>query len=136
MLHVCCDDRQDHRVIEVCDEWAHDLITAISVPSPSFYQMADLYKLEFLSLVAKITQEISNHTGINDKTLAEFVINLHDQSDGLDAFAEKLAEVGADFPPSVVQNLDRLILRMHPKHKKSLNTTSHHDTNGAPASEK
>jgi ATP-dependent RNA helicase DHX8/PRP22 len=40
----------------------------------------DLYNLEFLSLVAKITQEIDNHTGLNDKTLAEFVIDLHDKA--------------------------------------------------------
>lgn len=79
----------------------------------------DLYNLELLSLVAKITQEIDNHTGINDKTLAEFVISLHDQSAAsLPAFKSKLKEVGAEFPDSFVENVDRLILSMHPKHKK------------------
>jgi len=80
---------------------------------------SDLYNLEYLSLVAKITQEIDNHTGLNDKTLAEFVISLHDQSNkSLPAFKLKLKEVGADFPDSFIENVDRLILSMHPKHKK------------------
>ncbi|TFK41861.1 P-loop containing nucleoside triphosphate hydrolase protein [Crucibulum laeve] len=80
---------------------------------------ADLYNLEFLSLVAKITQEIDNHTGLSDKTLAEFVISLHDQSNAsLPQFKAKLKEVGAEFPESFVENVDRLILSMHPKHKK------------------
>ncbi|KAI9444660.1 P-loop containing nucleoside triphosphate hydrolase protein [Lactarius indigo] len=78
----------------------------------------DLYNLEFLSLVAKITQEIDNHTGLSDKTLAEFVIDLHDKSKTLADFKSKLKEVGADFPESFVENIDRLILTLHPKHKK------------------
>lgn len=78
----------------------------------------DLYNLEFLSLVAKITQEIDNHIGLNDKTLAEFVIELHDQSKTLADFKAKLKEVGADFPESFVENIDRLVLTLHPKHKK------------------
>ncbi|KAF8527374.1 P-loop containing nucleoside triphosphate hydrolase protein [Hysterangium stoloniferum] len=81
--------------------------------------MDDLYNLELLSLVAKITQEIYNHTGMNEKTLAEFVIALHDQSKSLSDFKTKLEENGAPFPESVVENMDRLILSMHPKHKKS-----------------
>lgn len=79
---------------------------------------ADLYNLEFLSLVAKITQEIDNHTGLNDKTLAEFVIDLHDQSKTLPEFKQKLKEAGANFPDSFIENVDRLILQLHPKHKK------------------
>lgn len=78
----------------------------------------DIYNLEFLSLVAKITQEILNHTGLNDKTLAEFVIALHDESKSIAEFKQKLKDVGATFPDSFVENMDRLILNMHPKHKK------------------
>jgi ATP-dependent RNA helicase DHX8/PRP22 len=78
----------------------------------------DLYNLEFLSLVAKITQEIDNHTGLNDKTLAEFVIDLHDKSKTLADFKAELKEVGADFPESFIENIDRLVLTLHPKHKK------------------
>jgi ATP-dependent RNA helicase DHX8/PRP22 len=78
----------------------------------------DLYNLEILSLVAKITQEIDNYTGINDKTLAEFVIDLHDQSKSLPDFKSQLSKAGAEFPDSFVENVDRLILSLHPKHKK------------------
>jgi ATP-dependent RNA helicase DHX8/PRP22 len=78
----------------------------------------DLYNLEFLSLVAKITQEIDNHTGLSDKTLAEFVIDLHDKSKTLADFKSQLKQVGADFPESFVENIDRLVLTLHPKHKK------------------
>ncbi|OBZ79648.1 hypothetical protein A0H81_01367 [Grifola frondosa] len=78
----------------------------------------DIYNLEFLSLVAKITQEVDNYTGISDKTLAEFVISIHDDSKTLPEFKQKLKDVGANFPESFVENVDRLILNMHPKHKK------------------
>lgn len=78
----------------------------------------DLYELELLSLVAKITQEIVNYTGINDKTLAEFVISLHDEAKSVQEFKQRLKDTGADFPDSFVENMDRLILSMHPKHKK------------------
>ena len=80
---------------------------------------SDIYNLEFLSLVAKITQEIDNHIGINDKTAAEFLINLHEQSNqSLAAFKAKVKEVGTEFPDSFIENVDRLILSMHPKYKK------------------
>lgn len=78
----------------------------------------DLAQLEFLSLVAKITQEVLNHTGINDKTVAEFVIALHDDTKTLADFKANLSDAGADFPDSFVETVDRLILNMHPKHKK------------------
>lgn len=91
--------------------------------------MDDLYNLEVLSLVAKITQEVENYTGLNDKTIAEFIIDLHDQSNAkLVTFKQKLKENGADFPESFVDTVDRLILSMHPKHKKK-----HVKANGASA---
>lgn len=79
----------------------------------------ELYKLELLSLTSKVTNEILNHIGINDRVLAEFVISLHDESKTIESFKTKLQDVGADFPESFVRNLDRLILSMHPKHKRS-----------------
>ncbi|TFK56865.1 P-loop containing nucleoside triphosphate hydrolase protein [Heliocybe sulcata] len=78
----------------------------------------DIYNLEFLSLVNRITQEVNNYTGLNDTAIAEFVIELHDSSKSLQDFKTKLTENGADFPESFVENVDRLILTMHPKHKK------------------
>jgi ATP-dependent RNA helicase DHX8/PRP22 len=80
---------------------------------------ADIYSLEFLSLVAKITQEIDNHTGLNDKTAAEFLINIHGESNqSLVAFKAQLKEIGLEFPDSFLESVDRLILSMHPKYKK------------------
>lgn len=79
----------------------------------------DLYNLEFLSLVAKISQELVNHLNLDDKVLAEFLIALHEECNGnLPAFKKKLQEMEASFSDSFVDNLDRLILSMHPKYKK------------------
>ncbi|KAK0456181.1 P-loop containing nucleoside triphosphate hydrolase protein [Armillaria borealis] len=95
---------------------------------------SDIYNLELLSLVAKITQEITNYTGLNDKTLAEFVIALHEQSNkSLPAFKQKLKEAGAEFPDSFVENVDRLILSMHPKHKQKHKPSTNGDAKGAAA---
>lgn len=93
----------------------------------------DLYNLEVLSLVAKITQEIDNYTGINDKTLAEFVISLHDQSKSLPNFKSQLSSAGAEFPDSFVENVDRLILSLHPKHKKKSSLVTHDALNAEDA---
>jgi len=81
--------------------------------------MDDLTSLEILSLVSKITTELTNHLGINDKTLAEFVINVHNDAPSFTEFKGKLSTMGADFPNSLVESIDRLILTMHPKHKNS-----------------
>jgi ATP-dependent RNA helicase DHX8/PRP22 len=89
--------------------------------------MEALEKLELLSLVSKLTTEISHYTGVSDKTLAEFIIDLHSQcemkhgSDDrfLSAFQVCLEQVGAEFPESFVENIDRLIRHMHPNFKKT-----------------
>ena len=83
--------------------------------------MDDLQSLELLSLVAKVTSELQNHLGINDKTLAEFVIAQHETCKGsVPEFKKCLEAMGAEFPNSLVESIDRLILTMHPKHKKSV----------------
>jgi ATP-dependent RNA helicase DHX8/PRP22 len=83
--------------------------------------MDDLQSLELLSLVAKVTSELQNHLGINDKTLAEFVIAQHETCKGsVPEFKKSLEAMGAEFPNSLVESIDRLILTMHPKHKKSV----------------
>ena len=79
--------------------------------------MDDLASLELLSLVAKITSELQNHLGINDKTLAEFVIAQHERCPSLADFKSQMEGMGAEFPQSLVESIDRLILTMHPKHK-------------------
>jgi hypothetical protein len=93
-------------------------------------------------LVSKLTTEIQNYTGISDKTLAEFVLDLHEQSIGKDdggqskeqlaRFKKSLDEVGADFPENFIENIDRLIFQMHPKHK---NKNQQNPKNEKPLSE-
>ena len=75
----------------------------------------DLYNLELLSLIARITQEVYNYIAVNDKVLAEYVVNLHEQSSSLNDFKDKL---NGALPDSAIENIDRLILSLHPKHKK------------------
>ena len=84
--------------------------------------MDDLEQLEKLSLVSKISSELSNHIGIQDKVLAEFILHLHSEAEGsLDTFKASLGQVGADFPDSFVASLDRLIRTLKPNqgHEKS-----------------
>ena len=79
--------------------------------------MDDLENLEFLSLVSKVTSEIQNHLGVSDKTLAEFVIDQHAGAKGVADFKEQLEAMGAEFPQSLVESIDRLVLTLHPKYK-------------------
>ncbi|BGP27249.1 ATP-dependent RNA helicase dhx8 [Rhodotorula toruloides] len=86
--------------------------------------MADeLEKLELLSLVNSITGELVNHTGLSDSTLAEFLIHLHGESKDFNTFKSKCRDVGAEFPDSFLQAVDRLILSMHPKYKLKSNSS-------------
>ncbi|KKA27897.1 hypothetical protein TD95_004992 [Thielaviopsis punctulata] len=79
--------------------------------------MDDLLQLELLSLVSKVQSEINNHVGVNDKTLAEFIIAQRVESDDFKAFKERIASMGAEFPPSLIESIDRLVCAMHPKLK-------------------
>ncbi|KAK7397968.1 DEAH-box ATP-dependent RNA helicase prp22 [Neonectria punicea] len=91
--------------------------------------MDDLLNLELLSLVSKVTSELQNHVGVGDKTLAEFLIAQRLECSSLDQFRDKLAGIGADFPPSLIDSLDRLVLAMHPKFKGkngAASTEEHH----------
>ncbi|KAF9586623.1 DEAH-box ATP-dependent RNA helicase prp22 [Lunasporangiospora selenospora] len=82
--------------------------------------MADneLEQFEYLELVNKIRNELLNHTSIDDKTVAEFVIDIHENSSDYATFKKEIQEMD-DFSDSFVGNLDRLIRTMHPKHKKA-----------------
>lgn len=77
--------------------------------------MDDLKELEYLSLVSKVASEIRNHTGIDDNTLAEFIINLHDQSKNYDEFKNNVLSCGGEFTDSFLQNISRLIKEIKPK---------------------
>jgi ATP-dependent RNA helicase DHX8/PRP22 len=98
--------------------------------------MDDLESLELLSLVSKVTSELQNHLGISDKTLAEFVIAQHSQCKSLDEFQKKLEAMGADFPQSLVESIDRLVRTMHPKFKRANSRNGAVGENGRRAEEK
>ncbi|KAG0366770.1 DEAH-box ATP-dependent RNA helicase prp22 [Gamsiella multidivaricata] len=78
----------------------------------------DLEQFEVLELVNKIRNELLNHTGIDDKTAAEFVISVHEESPDYTTFKKNMQEIG-EFSDSFVGNIDRLIRTMHPKYKKA-----------------
>ncbi|EDW77060.2 uncharacterized protein Dwil_GK22168 [Drosophila willistoni] len=80
--------------------------------------MDELQQLEYLSLVSKICTELDNHLGINDKDLAEFIIDLENKNRSYEAFRKALADNGAEFPDSLVQNLQRIINLMRPSRPK------------------
>ena len=86
--------------------------------------MDDLESLELLSLVSKVTSELQNHLGINEKTLAEFVIAQHSKCSTITEFKSQMEAMGAEFPQSLVESIDRLILTMHPKHKNKRNAVN------------
>ncbi|PKS09134.1 hypothetical protein jhhlp_003748 [Lomentospora prolificans] len=79
--------------------------------------MDDFLQLEQLALVSKVQAEINNHTGVSDKTLAEFIIANRVECEDLDEFKKKLNSIGADFPTSLVESIDRLCRSLHPKLK-------------------
>lgn len=77
--------------------------------------MDDLDKLQYLSLVNKVCTELENHTGISDKVLAEFVIELSEGVITPEEYSSLLSENGADFPFAFVHNLFNIIRRMKPQ---------------------
>lgn len=85
--------------------------------------MDELEQFEYLSLVAAVQREMQNFIGMDDKTLAEFLISMHDESKDLKDFKAKLSESGSDFPESLVSSIDRLVLTLHPKYKKKTKAT-------------
>ncbi|XP_077977949.1 ATP-dependent RNA helicase DHX8-like [Glandiceps talaboti] len=89
-------------------------------------EIEELQKLEHLSLVSKVCTELDNHLGLNDKDLAEFIINLAEKNDTFETFKAALEENEAEFPDSFISNLLRLIQRMKPKRSED---DSNDDTN-------
>ncbi|KAJ2771737.1 DEAH-box ATP-dependent RNA helicase prp22, partial [Coemansia nantahalensis] len=78
---------------------------------------SELEQLEYLSLVNKVTGELSNHTGISDKDVSEYIIHLHDESKGFAEFQSKLDEDECGFTDALVRSLFHVISAMKPKQK-------------------
>ena len=68
---------------------------------------SELARLEHLSLVSKICTELDNHYSLNDKDLAEFIIDLAGKHPDLPSFTKVLAENGAEFADSFIENILR-----------------------------
>lgn len=73
----------------------------------------DLAQLEYLALVNKVTNELLNHLGLDDKTVAEFIISQHCNCKDFDSFVSIMTDMNA-FEFSFLQNLDRLIQKLLP----------------------
>ncbi|XP_026480599.1 ATP-dependent RNA helicase DHX8-like isoform X1 [Ctenocephalides felis] len=91
--------------------------------------MEEVAKLEHLSLVSKICTELENHLGLNDKDLAEFIIDLSEKHNTVESFKKVLDENGAEFSDSLVANLLRIIQHMRPKSQRieQIVTSQHTD---------
>lgn len=64
-----------------------------------------LKALEYLSLVSKVCTELESNIGCSDKILAEFIIDLGQQSDKHEVFARSLKDNGAELPDYFVKSL-------------------------------
>eukprot|EP01012_Entosiphon_sulcatum_P025318 TRINITY_DN3062_c0_g1_i1.p1 TRINITY_DN3062_c0_g1~~TRINITY_DN3062_c0_g1_i1.p1 ORF type:complete len:1199 (-),score=212.22 TRINITY_DN3062_c0_g1_i1:104-3628(-) len=73
-----------------------------------------LAKLQYISLVSKICQELDNHLGSSDKDIAEFIIDLADGV-SLKDFKAKLVQEDPSISVSLAENLFQIIQRMNPK---------------------
>jgi ATP-dependent RNA helicase DHX8/PRP22 len=83
-----------------------------------------LEQLQMLSLVQRVCQELETHAQINDKDLAEFIIDIADESDSLQIFCKKLAENGAEFADDFNANIFGLIRKMRPKRGSNSSASS------------
>ncbi|KAJ1771785.1 DEAH-box ATP-dependent RNA helicase prp22 [Coemansia sp. RSA 1843] len=95
----------------------HEKFSAIVLPMSSEKRAGELERLEYLSLVSKVTNELSNHTGISDKDVTEYIIHLHGESSGYSDFKRKLDQDECGFSEPLIQTLHRLITTMKPTPK-------------------
>ena len=77
--------------------------------------MDELKKLQYLSLVSKVTTELENNVGIADRTVSEFVIETAKGKHDVKEFDTSLREYGAEFPGGLVETLWNVISRMQGK---------------------
>ncbi|KAL1210055.1 putative pre-mRNA-splicing factor ATP-dependent RNA helicase DEAH5 [Cardamine amara subsp. amara] len=79
----------------------------------------ELNKLNHLSLVSNVCNELETHLGSADKTLAEFIIDLGRKSETVDEFDKKLKKAGAEMPDYFVRSLLTVIHGIYPPEPKS-----------------
>ncbi|EMT69990.1 Pre-mRNA-splicing factor ATP-dependent RNA helicase prp22 [Fusarium odoratissimum] len=89
--------------------------------------MDDLSNLELLSLVSKVSSELKNHMNLEDKTVAEFLIDKRTKCSNFEDFRDDLAKALPSIPLSLIESIDRLVLALHPQFKgKKANHEEHH----------
>ena len=106
------------RFLIPCNHQHRNLVHRLPIDVVGRSKMDDLLQLEQFALASKVQAEINNHTGVSDKTLAEFIIAQRLECEDLAAFKQRLKSIGADFPTSLVESIDRLCRSLHPKLKK------------------
>ncbi|ESQ32832.1 hypothetical protein EUTSA_v100035631mg, partial [Eutrema salsugineum] len=79
----------------------------------------ELKKLNHLSLVSNVCNELETHLGDAPKELAEFIIHLGRHSETVDEFDKKLKENGAEMPDYFVRSLLTVIHGIYPPKPKS-----------------
>ncbi|XP_019085937.1 PREDICTED: probable pre-mRNA-splicing factor ATP-dependent RNA helicase DEAH5 isoform X3 [Camelina sativa] len=79
----------------------------------------ELNKLNHLSLVSNVCNELETHLGSAEKVLAEFIIDLGRHSDTVDEFDKKVKEQGAEMPDYFVRSLLTVIHAIYPPKPKS-----------------
>uniref|UniRef100_A0A6G1S7P2 RNA helicase n=1 Tax=Aceria tosichella TaxID=561515 RepID=A0A6G1S7P2_9ACAR len=76
-------------------------------------------KLQKLSLISKVVDELQNHNETADKDLAEFIVHLYEENPTLDGFRNALDENEANFDDLLITSLFNII-----QHLKSSNEPS------------
>ncbi|EOA15006.1 hypothetical protein CARUB_v10028356mg [Capsella rubella] len=75
-------------------------------------------KLNHLSLVSNVCNELETHIGSGEKYLAEFIIDLGRHSETVDEFDNKLKDEGAEMPDYFVRSLLTVIHAIYPNSEK------------------
>ena len=79
----------------------------------------ELNKLNHLSLVSNICNELETHLGQAPKDLAEYIIHLGRNSETADELDKKLKKDGAELPDYFVRSLLTVIHGIYPPQPKS-----------------
>lgn len=89
------------------------------LPLVSSMEKEELNKLNHLSLVSNVCNELETHLGSAEKVLAEFIIDLGRHSETVDEFDKNLKEAGAEMPDYFVRSLLTTIHGIYPPKPKS-----------------
>ncbi|GAW16848.1 hypothetical protein ANO14919_062910 [Xylariales sp. No.14919] len=86
--------------------------------------MDDFLQLELIGLVNKVASELRNYIGVDDKTLAEFVIAQRLEQPTFESFERKMTDIGgASLSRSLLRSIDNLVPLMHPAMRADATTT-------------